>query len=162
MDVRDHTNQRVQVLDIPVTRSKLVATSDQLRHSRGSFESTFFYCDFLFVQKESHQRKGTPMNPPFRSVLSLEKSGSRRNSLRFTPLRQPPLSPGFFRARSPGSKGGKDKTTKKMGGTGKPFGLCPCHPDVIIISRPPSALLCITSSSNTARSPACVWLRNCS
>jgi hypothetical protein len=42
----------------------------------------FSYCYFLLVPKESNQRKGTPLNPPFRSVHSLEKSGPRRNSLR--------------------------------------------------------------------------------
>ena len=53
----------------------------------------FSYCYFLLVPKESNQRKGTPMNPPFRSVRSLEKSGSRRNSLRSNSRRFPPDFP---------------------------------------------------------------------
>jgi hypothetical protein len=46
------------------------------------------------------------MNPPFGFVRSFVKSGSRLNSLRFTPLRQTPLFPWIFLPSLTGFKRG--------------------------------------------------------
>jgi hypothetical protein len=83
--------------------------------------------------KKRTKESAPPMNPPFGSVRSLEKSGplinffrieeidalhvrpqgevqgcAESNSLRFTPLRQKLLSTDFPFTRSPGSEGDKD------------------------------------------------------
>ena len=56
-----------------------------------------FLCSFLCLPKETEPKKGHPMKPLLaESIRSLEKFGSRLNSLRFTPLEQNPLFPRIF------------------------------------------------------------------